>query len=78
MSITFLEKRKTAYIVSGILIISSLASLSINGLNQGVDFVGGRSYTVRFDKIVNPTEIESVLVVLLEVLRQKLLEKIIS
>ena len=62
MSITFLEKRKTAYIVSGILIISSLASLSINGLNQGVDFVGGRSYTVRFDKIVNPTEIESVLV----------------
>ena len=62
MTITFLEKRKTAYLVSGVLIVASLVSLTINGLNQGVDFVGGRSYTVRFDKIVNPTEVESVLV----------------
>ena len=62
MTITFLEKRKTAYLVSGVLIVASLISLTINGLNQGVDFVGGRSYTVRFDKIVNPTEVESVLV----------------
>jgi len=62
MAITFLGKRKTAYIVSGVLIVASLVSLTLNGLNQGVDFVGGRSYTVRFDKIVNPTEVESVLV----------------
>ena len=38
-----------------------LFSLIKNGLNQGVDFVGGRSYTVRFDKPVNPTEINSIL-----------------
>jgi SecD/SecF fusion protein len=37
----------------------SLVSLSFQGLNQGVDFVGGRSYTVRFDQIVNPTEIQA-------------------
>ena len=61
MSITFLEKRKIAYMISGVLLIFSIASLSFKGLNQGVDFVGGRSYTVRFDKIVNPTEIEGVL-----------------
>ena len=61
MSITFLEKRKIAYVISGVLLIFSIASLSFKGLNQGVDFVGGRSYTVRFDKIVNPTEIEGVL-----------------
>ena len=48
--------------VSGVLILASLVSLTTNGLNQGVDFVGGRSYTVRFDKIVNPTEVENVLV----------------
>ncbi|MDG1264079.1 MAG: protein translocase subunit SecDF [Flavobacteriaceae bacterium] len=62
MSITFLEKRKIAYVISGVLLIFSVTSLTFKGLNQGVDFVGGRSYTVRFDKIVNPTEIESVLV----------------
>ena len=43
------------------LIFVSLFSLVKNGLNQGVDFVGGRSYTVRFDKPVNPTEINSLL-----------------
>ena len=43
------------------MIFVSLFSLVKNGLNQGVDFVGGRSYTVRFDQPVNPTEINSLL-----------------
>ena len=60
--IKFLEKRKVAYIISGILILISLGSLFTNGLNQGVDFVGGRTYTVRFDKTVNPSEIENDLI----------------
>ena len=62
MKISFLQKRKVAYIISGILVVLSLASLSINGLNQGVDFVGGRSYTVRFDQVMNPTEVEASLI----------------
>ena len=62
LSIAFLGKRKGAYIVSAILLLVSLASLSVNGLNQGVDFVGGRSYTVRFDQVMNPTEVESNLI----------------
>ena len=61
IKISFLQRRKVAYIVSSILILISLASLSFQGLNQGVDFVGGRSYTVRFDKPVSPTEIGGVL-----------------
>ena len=48
--------------VSGVVLILSLASLSFQGLNQGVDFVGGRSYTVRFDQIISPSEIQSSLV----------------
>ena len=59
INVNFLQKRKVAYIFSGIFIIISLISLSFQGLNQGVDFVGGRSYTVRFDQIVNPTEIQT-------------------
>ncbi len=62
ISFAFLDKRKAAYALSGILILVSLASLSFNGLNQGVDFVGGRSYTVRFDQIMSPTEVETALV----------------
>ena len=61
IKISFLQRRKVAYIVSSILILISLASLSFQGLNQGVDFVGGRSYTVRFDKSVSPTEIGGIL-----------------
>ena len=62
LSFAFLSKRKVAYMVSGALILVSLASLTVNGLNQGVDFVGGRSYTVRFDQIMNPSEVEKGLV----------------
>ncbi|MFD0977811.1 protein translocase subunit SecDF [Salinimicrobium gaetbulicola] len=62
LGINFLGKRKTFYIVSGIFILVSLGSLFTQGLNQGVDFVGGRSYTIRFTEPVNPTQIESDLV----------------
>ena len=61
ISIKFLQKRKVAYLVSSILVLVSLVSLGYRGLNQGVDFVGGRSYTVRFEKPVNSSEIGSLL-----------------
>lgn len=59
VQVNFLGKRKIAYVVSGILIVLSIFSLTTNGLNQGVDFVGGRTYTVRFDQAVNSVELES-------------------
>jgi len=60
INLSFLQKRKIAYLISAFLIIISLISLFSKGLNQGVDFVGGRSYTVRFEDPVNPTEINSI------------------
>ena len=60
LNINFLIKRKIAYVISGILVIVGLFSLFFGpGLQQGVDFVGGRSYTVRFEQPVNPSEIAS-------------------
>jgi SecD/SecF fusion protein len=59
MNIDFLVKRKIAYVVSGILVAVSIFSLFTNGLNQGVDFIGGRSYQIRFEKAVSPSEIAS-------------------
>ncbi len=62
MNINFLKKRKVAYIISGLFIVISIGSLFVNNLNQGVDFVGGRTYTVRFADDVNPTDVQKDLV----------------
>ncbi len=59
LNIDFLSKRKIAYVVSIILVTVSVFSLFTNGLQQGVDFIGGRSYQIRFEKAVNPSEIAS-------------------
>ncbi|MDG2396433.1 MAG: protein translocase subunit SecDF [Flavobacteriaceae bacterium] len=58
INIKFLSKRKLAYSFSLIILLISLFSLSFNGLNQGVDFVGGRSYTVRFDRVISPDQVQ--------------------
>ena len=62
INIEFLKKRKMSYIISGAFILLSLGSLFTNGLDQGVDFVGGRTYQVRFAQDMNPTEVTSTLV----------------
>ncbi|MFK7780741.1 protein translocase subunit SecDF, partial [Psychroserpens sp.] len=57
MNIKFIAKRKVAYVISGILILVSLVSLFTNKLDQGIDFVGGRTYQVRFDKAVSSEDV---------------------
>lgn len=60
-SIKFLEKRKIAYIISGALIILSIGSLAIRGLNYGIDFKGGRTYVVRLDQNVEVADVQQAL-----------------
>ena len=50
---SFISKRKVSYLVSGILVVASIISLLTLGLNQGVEFTGGRSYVVKFNETVN-------------------------
>ena len=50
---SFISKRKYSYIISGTLIIASVVSLFTLGLNKGVEFTGGRTYVVKFDKSVD-------------------------
>jgi SecD/SecF fusion protein len=61
LKIKFLGKRKATYVISATLLLISISSLLFQGLNQGVDFLGGRSYIVRFDKEVKSSDIESTL-----------------
>ena len=57
MNIDFVGFRKKAYIISGTVAIVAIASLAIRGLNPGIDFAGGRSYVVRFDRAVTTNEV---------------------
>jgi len=57
INIDFLKKRKIAYLISGIVLLGGIGSLMTNGLNYGVDFKGGRTYTVRFDNAVSAQEV---------------------
>ena len=61
IDIDFLKKRKMSYMVSGIILVIGIGSLFTNGLNYGVDFKGGRTYTVRFADNVSPPEIANAL-----------------
>jgi SecD/SecF fusion protein len=54
-----MEKRNLAYVASGAVIAVGLVSIIWRGFDLGVDFKGGRSYVVRFDKPVNTAELTS-------------------
>lgn len=53
----FIKIKKLTYFISAVVVIGSFASFAINGLDQGVDFVGGRTFQVKFDKEVVPSEV---------------------
>ena len=53
----FIGKRKISYIISGVIILVGVASLFIQGLNLGVEFTGGRTFVVRFDKEVSAEQV---------------------
>ena len=59
VNIDFLKKRKIAYVLSGFMILASLGSLFTTGLDQGIDFVGGRTYQVRFAQDMSVEEVKS-------------------
>ena len=57
----FIGKRRISYIVSGTIIIISVFSLFVRGLNPGIDFTGGRTYVVRFDEAVKTADVATAL-----------------
>ena len=57
-----LENRKKAFMVAGAFVLVGIISLASLGLNQGIDFTGGRNYVVRFDEPVKTSDVQSALV----------------
>ena len=50
LNINFIGKRKVAYIISSVMIVISLAFLLTKGLKPSVEFSGGETYSVKFEK----------------------------
>ncbi len=59
--IDFLGKRRITYIISGVVCLLCLVSIFTKGFSLGVDFSGGRTYTVRFDQQVTPEQVRAAL-----------------
>jgi SecD/SecF fusion protein len=58
LNFKFIEKRKMAYVLSGTLLVISIVSLAVRGLSPGIDFTGGRTYVIRFDKAYPTQDIQ--------------------
>jgi len=52
----FIEFRKYAYVLSAVVLVMGIASF-FNGFDEGVEFAGGRSYTVKFQTAVSIDEV---------------------
>lgn len=59
--IDFIGLRKIFFGVSAVILFAGLASMFTRGLSQGIDFTGGRTFIVRFDKPVQTADVASAL-----------------
>jgi SecD/SecF fusion protein len=59
INVDFIGLRKRFYVISSIIVLLGIGSLLTKGLNYGVDFVGGRTFVVRFDDTVNNEDLRS-------------------
>ena len=59
--INFLGMRKTTYLISAAVCVLCLVFIFTKGFTLGVDFSGGRTYTVRFDQQVTPEQVRAAL-----------------
>jgi SecD/SecF fusion protein len=59
-SFKFIEFRKYAYMLSAVVLVLGVASF-YNGFDEGVEFAGGRSYTIKFKNAVNTEEVRDAL-----------------
>lgn len=57
ISFDWVKARKVGYVVSLVAITISVLSLIFHGLNQGIDFTGGRNYVVAFQEPVDTEEV---------------------
>ncbi|MBR4945329.1 MAG: DUF1298 domain-containing protein, partial [Peptococcaceae bacterium] len=53
MKISVIQKRKIWYAVSVVILLAGMVSMLVQGLNLGIDFVGGNKIAVQFEQQVD-------------------------
>lgn len=61
INVNFIGNRKIYYAVSLSIIVAGMVMLAVKGFNYGVDFKGGRSYVVQFEKSVDAEDVRKAL-----------------
>ena len=64
--VNFLGARKKGYLIPAAIIVLGAISMSTIGLNNGIDFTGGRNYVIRFDNEVQTEAVREMLTEQLE------------
>lgn len=59
--INFLAARKVGYLIPAGIIVLGAISMATIGLNNGIDFTGGRNYVIRFAQEVKTDEVRNLL-----------------
>ena len=59
--INFLGARKVGYLIPVTIIVLGAISMMTIGLNNGIDFTGGRNYVIRFDQDVQTDKVRNML-----------------
>ncbi|MFB6453632.1 protein translocase subunit SecDF [Chitinophaga sp. Hz27] len=54
----FVGKRKIAYVISAVVMLAGVSSF-FHGFDHGIDFSGGRSFTVRFEHPMNSDDVRA-------------------
>ncbi len=60
-NVNFLGQRKASFTAVLVMVAIVVISLCFRGLNQGIDFSGGRNYIVKFEQPVNTVELQEAL-----------------
>ena len=55
---SFMQKRKTAFIIAGVILVLGILSMVIRGFNLDIDFAGGSELSITIGKTVNEEEIK--------------------
>jgi SecD/SecF fusion protein len=56
-----MRNRKLIYLINAVIVIICIVTFVFRGLNQGIDFTGGRNYVVRFEQPINTVEAQELL-----------------
>ena len=64
--VDFMTLRKTSYVISALIVVVSLSFVFTKGFTYGVDFTGGRTYTVRFDRDASTNDVREAVLAELE------------